>query len=110
VSGTGGGGDVILARIAAVNLQALLKEKARVEARCPWCGQNQDWWMSRAAVGNKRGLFCFDVECGFRLDLPPGPPAILCSHCGEPLQRDDGCYRCKCGREVRPPETVRSTS
>jgi hypothetical protein len=31
-----------------------------------------------------------------------GPPQILCSSCGEVLEKADDCYRCKCGREVRP--------
>lgn len=30
------------------------------------------------------------------------PPDILCSSCGEVLEKADDCYRCKCGREVRP--------
>ena len=28
------------------------------------------------------------------------PPAILCSSCGEVLQRDGNCFRCQCGRVV----------
>lgn len=32
----------------------------------------------------------------------PVPPKILCSSCGEVLEKVDDCYRCKCGREVRP--------
>lgn len=34
--------------------------------------------------------------------LSSNPPAILCSSCGEVLEKADDCYRCKCGREVRP--------
>lgn len=31
-----------------------------------------------------------------------GPPQILCSSCGEVLEKADDCFRCRCGREVRP--------
>lgn len=34
--------------------------------------------------------------------LSSNPPQILCSSCGEVLEKADDCYRCKCGREVRP--------
>lgn len=38
-----------------------------------------------------------------RLSRPlVGPPVILCSRCGEVLEKADDCFRCSCGREVRP--------
>lgn len=96
-------------RMAAMDLQELVRE-AVVGADCPWCSRHQRWW-TPVMSGDDRGLACFDVECGFRLDLPPGPPAILCSRCDEELEPGDGCYRCRwCRREVRPAVTTKTAT
>lgn len=107
-AGSGAVTSTYTKRMAAMDLQELVRD-AVTNADCPWCHRHQRWWMP-GGDRNNFGLVCFDGECGFRLDLPPGPPAILCSRCGNQLQRDGGCYRCRCGREVRPVVTTKTAT
>lgn len=98
-------------RMTAMDLWKLVRDGNVVEAYCPWCERDQSWWIPNEYRGGDNitsGLRCFDVACGFRVDLPPGPPAILCSQCGGNLQFDVECYRCRCGHEVRPAGTIKT--
>ncbi len=110
MSGKKVGGSRTAPRIAALELRVRLLEEISVQAACPWCGRKQAWW-GPGQASTRRGLDCFDVDCGFMLDFPPGPPAILCSRCDEELEPGDGCYRCRwCRREVRPPKTAQAAT
>lgn len=76
-----------------------LYEKARslnkfdgIEAPCPQCGEVRRWWNTRI------GRLCGASGCDFKLGRQP-PPDILCSSCGEPLERADTRFHCQpCGR------------
>lgn len=52
------------------------------QAECPGCG-----WLTK-------------VDDGGLIREINAPPTILCSSCGEVLQRDGDCFRCQCGRVV----------
>lgn len=62
--------------------------------RCPDCdwptiiSAAHEWWICPG---------CNETQI---VDNAPLPPAILCSSCGEVLQRDADCFRCQCGRVV----------
>ncbi len=68
----------------------------RWQASCPSCRRKQGWW------DTSTGRICSERDCGYRLgDL--GPPIIMCSHCGGPLEPGEAGYSCgPCGREVTP--------
>lgn len=75
-----------------------------VEAPCPLCGENQAWWPEDDE--GTVGLECMHhPDCAYVLDLsaPTGPPIIMCSHCGGPLEPGEAGYSCgPCARTVRP--------
>lgn len=91
-----------------------LKPGTRIaEARCPKCDQGQEWWvpgdpelMKDNGYQDNLGLTCGIVGCGFVLNFQPvllGPPDILCSRCGQALDRvHDGFHCMPCGRTVTP--------
>lgn len=82
---------------------------------CPLCGTETDWWLP-VDGRDEIGLDC--TECDFVLDPVDldgerEPPTILCSMCGEPLDRLGGerrrstGYRCEpCGRTVGQNDTA----
>lgn len=81
-----------------------LRAGHKVDAECPSCGLLQCWWddlQGRTCASDRSG------QCGHILNLNAGPPTILCSRCGEPLDRMIGLdppsrfFRCEpCGRDV----------
>jgi hypothetical protein len=96
--------STVLDRIAA------LRAGDTVDAECPRCRESQVWWgpnsetaQSVPAEDVPRGLKCYSGECGCIVELYADPPAILCSSCGDALERAGNGYRCgPCRREVRP--------
>ena len=75
----------------------------RVVADCPRCGRGMDWWISDRGDW---GITCDDRDCDFAINLDAHPPSILCSVCGDILQKSgngDTVFRCQgCGRTVTP--------
>lgn len=88
-----------------------LRAGRKVDARCPNCTSEQQWWLpeNSEALGIQLGNYglgikCYRMACGFVLNLNPGPPTILCAVCGEALHRsgdNDTAFLCQgCGRRV----------
>ena len=82
-----------------------LKAGDRVWAECPECSNELPWWIPGNQVlvdadpdyHDDLGLQCDNNNCDFEIMF--GPPAILCSQCGNPLKRidaivDEPCFYC----------------
>ena len=86
-----------------------LRAGERVWADCPGCGELLTWWIpgnqelieADPDYRDSAGLQCDGGDCGYEVSL--GPPAILCSSCGQALHRVAEGYHClPCQRTVRP--------
>jgi hypothetical protein len=84
-----------------------LKAGERVWADCPKCGTSLPWWIpgnpmlieADSDYRDDLGLQCDRDDCGYTVSL--GPPTILCSVCGGPLELREAGYSCEpCGRTV----------
>lgn len=77
-----------------------IRDGYTVRENCPGCGVSQLW--SKSNVATVSGIYCVK-GCGYKLDLSPGPPTILCSKCGENLYPTGTCFTYfACKRTVRP--------
>jgi hypothetical protein len=73
-----------------------------IVADCPACGYETGWWAAKPGLDSTLGVRC--TQCDFNLNLDIMPPDIMCSVCGDVLQKSGNAvivFRCQgCDRTV----------